>query len=100
MTQVENMNLDEETISQVGLKLSNEHVNAQLATGSRVFEYPGLDKVFVMESDLYGNVMPQDSCFLAFYGPHGLIGKHLKVDVLRNSSISDIKTIVERNSEG
>ena len=99
MTQVENINLDEETISKVGLRLADEHVNAELSTGSRVFEYPGLDRVFIMESDLYGNVMPKGSCFLAFYGQHGLLGKHLKVETLRNSSISDIKKMVDSNLE-
>lgn len=99
MTQVENTNLDEETIRQVGLRLSDEPVHAELSVGSRVFEYPGLDKVFIMESDLYGNVMPKDSCFLAFYGQHGLIGKHLKVETLRNASIEDIKKMVESNLE-
>ncbi len=99
MTHIENINLDEETISKVGLRLSDELINAKLSIGSRVFEYPELDKVFIMESDLYGNIMPKDSCFLAFYGQHGLIGKHLKVETLKNSSVSDIKKIVEDNLE-
>ena len=53
-----------------------------------------------MESDLYGNTMPKDSCFLAFYGSHGLIGKHLRVETLKNASVTDIKKMVESNSEG
>jgi len=100
MIGIEDFNIDEETISKIGLRLSNEPINAQVAQGARVFEYPHLDKVFIMESDLYGNTMPKDSCFLAFYGHHGLIGKHLEVEVLKNSSVEDIKSIVESNMEG
>ncbi|MCW3109986.1 MAG: hypothetical protein JWQ09_4492 [Segetibacter sp.] len=84
MTIIEDFNIDEETISKIGLRLSDEPINAQIAPNARVFEYPHLYKVFVMESDLYGNTMPKDSCFLAFYGHHGLIGKDLKVETLRN----------------
>ena len=100
MTTINDLNLNVETISKVGLRLSDEAINAQVAPGARVFEYPHLDKVFVMESDLYGNTMPKDSCFLAFYGHHGLIGKQLKVEVLKNSSVEDIRNMVEGNIEG
>ena len=93
-------NIDEETISKTGLRLSNEHINAQIAPTARVFEYPYLEKVFIMENDLYGNTMPKDSCFLAFYGHHGLIGKTIKVETLRNASVNDIKNMVESNIEG
>ncbi len=53
-----------------------------------------------MECDLYGNLMPKNSCFLAFYGHHGLIGKHLKVETLKNASVEDIKKMVDSNLEG
>ena len=53
-----------------------------------------------MENDLYGNVMPDHSCFLAYYGQHGLIGKHLSIETLNNSSIEDIRKMVESNIEG
>ena len=92
------VNIDEETINKVGLRLSDKPINAQIAPNTRVFEYPQLDNVFVMESDLYGNKMPKNSCFLAFYGSHGFIGKHLKVETLKKSSAEDIKKIVESNS--
>ena len=94
------LNIDEETISKIGLTLSDKLVNAQIAPNARVFEYPHLDNVFIMESDLYGNIMPKNSCFLAFYGNHGLIGKHLRVETLKNASVEDIKNMVESNSEG
>ncbi|MGI8634998.1 MAG: hypothetical protein ACR2KZ_06310 [Segetibacter sp.] len=97
---IEDFNIDEATINKIGLRLSEEAINAQAAPNARVFEYPHLDKVFVMESDLYGNAMPKGSCFLAFYGHHGLIGKHLKVDVLKNSTVEDIRNMVESNIEG
>src|SRR4051794_20477769 len=100
MTNINDFNIDEQTISEIGLRLSNGDINAQIASNARVFEYPGLDNVFIMESDLYGNTMPEGSCFLAFYGSHGLIGKHLKIETLKNASVEDIKTMVESNSEG
>jgi hypothetical protein len=100
MTNIDDFNIDEETISKVGLRRSTKTINAQIAPDARVFEYPHLDNVFIMESDLYGNTMPKNSCFLAFYGHHGLIGKHLKIETLRNASAEDIKNMVDSNSEG
>jgi hypothetical protein len=94
------INLDEETISMVGLRPSDKSINAQIAPEARVFIYPFLVDVFVMESDLYGNKMPKDSCFLVFKGTHGFIGKHLKVETLRNATIKEIKDMVQSNSEG
>lgn len=94
------VNLDAETIRKAGLRLTDKPVNAELAPDARVFEFPGLENVFIMESDLYGNTMPKGSCFLAFYGRNGLIGKHLKVETLKNASLEDIKKIVESNREG
>ena len=53
-----------------------------------------------MESDLYGNIMPKGSCFLAFNGKRGLIGKHLKVTTLKSASVEEIKKMIEANAEG
>lgn len=94
------VNLDKETIEKIGLRLSNKPINAQIAPEARVFDYPHLDNVYIMESDLYGNKMPKGSCFLAFDGHHGLMGKHLKVETLKNASIEDIKHMVTDNEEG
>ncbi len=93
-------NIDPETIGIVGLRISDKSINAQIAPESRIFEYPYLEDVFVMESDLYGNKMPQNSCFLAFNGKHGLVGKHMTIETLKNASVGDIKHIVESNTEG
>ncbi|MEO6454693.1 MAG: hypothetical protein ABIN97_11495 [Ginsengibacter sp.] len=93
-------NIDAETIKRIGLQLSNKHINAGKALSARVFEYPNLEDVYIMESDLYGNTMPKDSCFLAFNGPHGLIGKHLKVETLKCSSVTEIEKMVHQNNEG
>jgi hypothetical protein len=93
-------NIDEETISKLGLRLSKKPINAQIAPDARVFEYPQLDNVYIMESDLYGNMMPKDSCFLAFVGSHGLIGKHLKVETLKNIDLDEIRNMVQSNTEG
>lgn len=89
--------IDNKIIKQLGLRISNKPINAQIAPGSRIFDYPHLENVFVMESDLYGNTMPENSCFLAFEGNHGLIGKHLSVEVLAKSSVAEIRHIVETN---
>lgn len=94
------INLDEETIKATGLRPAGKTLNATLAPGARVFEYPGLENVYIMESDLYGNVMPPGSCFLAFEGHHGLIGQHLKVETLKRSSAEEIKKLVDSNVHG
>lgn len=94
------VNIDAETIKALGLKLTDKRVNAQTALSARVFEYPHLENVFIMESDLYGNTMPKGSCFLAFNGHHGLIGKYLKVETLQRSSVIDIEKMVQDNNEG
>ncbi len=100
MITIDNVNIDDKTISKIGLQQTDKHINAQIAPNARVFEYPYLDNVFIMESDLYGNSMPKNSCFLAFYGNHGLIGKQLSVETLKNASVEDIKNIVQSNTEG
>ena len=99
MTITEDFNIDQDTINDLGLRPSAEAINSPTAANARIFEFPDLPNVFIMESDLYGNKMPKDSCFLAFYGQHGLIGKQLKVEVLKHSRIEDIKSIVQSNIE-
>jgi hypothetical protein len=100
MESTNDINIDEETIRKIGLQPSDKSINAQISPDARVFVYPSLENVFVMESDLYGNKMPKGSCFLAFNGHHGLMGKHLKVETLKNATIEEIKDIVQSNSEG
>jgi hypothetical protein len=100
MTNINGYNLDAETINKVSLRLSIKQINAQIAPNARIFEFPDLDNVFIMESDLYGNPMPEGSCFLAFNSNHGLIGKHLKLETLKEASVEDIKKIVESHSGG
>jgi len=93
-------NINNKTINELGLRLSDKKLNAVISPDARVFEYPHLESVFIMENDLYGNVMPKDSCFLAFNGHHGLIGMHLSVEALLNATVEDVKTMVESNMEG
>ena len=93
-------NIDDATIAQLGLRRSAHTINAAITPDARVFEFPGLDNVFIMESDLYGNPMPQGSCFLAFGGQHGLIGKPIQIDRLKTCSHDDIKNLVEVNCHG
>ena len=93
-------NIDDETISQLGLIITTKEVNAPSTPHARVFEYPHLDNVFIMENDLYGSTMPEHSCFIAFNGRHGLVGKHMTIDALKKSSVDDIRQLVADNSEG
>ena len=93
-------NLDKEIIEKLGLIQSDKSINAQGAKDARVFQFPNLQNVYIMESDLYGNPMPEGSCFLVFEGRSGLMGKHLKIETLLNSSEEEIKKIVEDNHNG
>ena len=93
-------NLSDALITKLGLTISDQQVNAPLSPNARVFNYPHLEDVYVMESDLYGNPMPQGSCFLAFNGKHGMIGKHLKIETLIEKDVNEIRKMVEANSEG
>jgi hypothetical protein len=92
-------NISAQVISNLDLRLSTELETVSELTG-RVFEYPHIKNVYVMENDLYGNVMPEGSCFLAFSGKHGLIGKHIKIATLKDASIDDVRRLVENNEEG
>jgi hypothetical protein len=94
------VNIDQETITKVGLRPSDNSTAVQIAAGTRVFDYPDLENVFIMESDLYGNRMPKGTCFLAFTGAHGLMGRQLSIDVLKSSSPRKIASIVESNNQG
>ena len=100
MNNTNESNINIETINKVGLRISDKKINSDINNEARVFEYPHLENVFIMENDLYGNVMPKDSCFLAYYGNHGLIGKHLKVETLFNASVSEIRDMVQSNIDG
>ena len=100
MDNITSCSIDNETIRKLGLRISRKRINAEIALDSRVFEYPNLENVYVMESDLYGNRMPKNSCFLVFNGKHGLIGKHLTLETLINASVADIRAMVEENAEG
>lgn len=93
-------NIDDAIITQLGLEVAKEHVNADIAPNARVFKYPFIENVFIMESDLYGNVMPKDSLFLAFYGRNGLVGKHVTIEELKRYNQKDIENIVKSNFEG
>jgi hypothetical protein len=100
MIKSNDFNIDEETIRQIGLQPSQKSINDAISPNARVFEYPNLENVYIMESDLYGNMMPKDSCFLAFYGRNGLMGRQLKIETLKKCSVEEIKKLVENNSEG
>jgi hypothetical protein len=93
-------NLDDKLIKRLGLQLTEAPLNTQATPNARAFKYPHLEDVYIMESDLYGNIMPKGSCFLAFKGRNGLVGKHLHVETLENASLDDIKEMVSSNAEG
>ena len=92
--------IDDLTIKQVGLILTDKPMNVHGAPDARIFKYPGLDNVYIMENDLYGNVMPAHCCFLAFQGKKGMIGKQLKIATLRSYTQKQIKSMVASNSNG
>ena len=91
---------DQKTVNDLGLYQSYKPVNAHVAQDSKIFQFRNLEDIYVMESDLYGNTMPAGSCFLAFNGRHGMLGKHLLIDALRRSSLEEIKKMVADNSNG
>ena len=92
--------IDAETIKTLGLRPATVPVGSQLASNARVYQLPDLEDVYVMESDFYGNPMPEGSCFLAILGNRGLIGRHMSVEKLRNCSAADIRIMVQRMQEG
>ena len=100
MVLTDDYNLDQKTIRKIGLQPCDKDFSAQIAPNARVFKYPSLDNVFVMESDLYGNRIPKEACYLAFYGAHGLMGKYMSIEKLKRLSARDISKIVERNKKG
>jgi hypothetical protein len=100
MADTTNQMLDEETIQSLGLIQTDKRLTADHTHPGRVFEYPHLKDVYILESDLYGNLMPDGSCFLAFYGAHGLIGEHLSIKALKASTPEDIRRRVENDREG
>jgi hypothetical protein len=100
MSDIISYHIDEDTISKLGLTITHKQINAQSTPNARVFEYPHLDNVFIMENDLYGTIMPEHSCFIAFNGRNGLMGKHLSIENLKKYSVEDIRELVANNSEG
>lgn len=94
------VNLDDATIKKVGLVLTSKPINAHIAPDARIFRFPGVEKLYIMESDLYGNTMPEDSCFVAFYGKNGLVGKHLRVETLVTMTKDDMRSLMESNCNG
>ncbi len=100
MSDIISYNIDDETISKLGLIITTKEVNAPGTPHARVFEYPHLDNVFIMENDLYGTTMPEHTCFIAFNGRHGLVGKHLTIDELKSSTVEGIRKLVDDNCDG
>jgi len=84
-----------EIIDSMGLRLTDRPVSSLLAVNARVYEFPTLQNVFVMESDFYGNPMPEGSCFLAYYGRYGYIGTDLPAEKLKETSAEDIKKMIQ-----
>ena len=80
MTNNEEFSIDEETISKIGLRLSDKSSKAKITSEARVFDYPNLENFktrFTVK-----------------------IGKHLKVETLKNASPQDIRNMVDNHKEG
>jgi len=90
--------INEEIIRQLGLQPSKLPSSIQAAQNARVFDYPTLENVYIMESDFYGNDLPEGLCFLAFQGRHGLLGTDLSVEQLRTASKEEIQKMVQTNT--
>lgn len=99
MVDPKSFNIDAETIRKVGLVKSDAPINAQTASDARIFSYPGLKEVYIMESDLYGNPMPKGSCFLAYKGNYGFVGQHLLIETLKNSKPDDITALISTQTD-
>ncbi len=93
-------NLSDQLIKQLGLRPSGKTVNAPTASSDKVFAFLDVANVYLMESDLYGNKMPEGSLFLAFDTHSGLAGKHIRIETLHNSSVEDIRKMVADNDSG
>ena len=52
MKDIMDINIDEETINKIGLRPANKVINAQISPDARVFIYPFLEDVYIMENDL------------------------------------------------
>lgn len=100
MSEVQPQGLNDALIKHLGLKPASKSINVQIAPNARVFEYQAMDNVYLMESDLYGNEMPEGSLFLAFDGHSGMAGKHIKIETLQNSSVEDVRKMVADNDSG
>jgi hypothetical protein len=100
MSNIISWHIDEETINKLGLTITHKQINAPGTPNARVYAYPHLENVFIMENDLYGTIMPEHSCFIAFNGRNGLMGRHLFIEQLRNYTVEDIRKLVASNSEG
>jgi hypothetical protein len=92
--------IDDEIINSLGLQHTTISISAPSSVRVRAYSFPTLEHVYIMEKDLYGNQMPEGSCFLAVQGKHGLIGRSMHVDKLRNYSVAEIKSIVQKIQEG
>jgi hypothetical protein len=92
--------IKQEIVNQIGLQPTDIPAGSQLATNARVYKFRDMEHVFVLESDLYGNPMPEGSCFLAVQGKHGLMGRRLRVEKLRTCSAEEIQKMAQGISEG
>lgn len=93
------LRIDTETLESLGLQVADTPLTAEPFVSGQVYKYQRLDNVYIMETDLYGNDLPEGSCFLAFEGHHGLIGKPLKLEKLKSLSPADIEKMVSDNKE-
>ena len=57
MSDIISYNIDEETISKIGLIITNKQINAQSTPNARVFEYPYLENVFIMLIEKIKNII-------------------------------------------
>ena len=92
--------VNEDIIINLGLQPTTIPISSPSTVGVRAYSVPTLEQVYIMENDLYGNPLPEGSCFLAVQGKHGLIGRSIREVKLRNYSAGEILNIVQKIQGG
>jgi len=91
--------VSKQVISNLSLQLTDKLDTVSELTG-KIYKYPNIKDVYILEKDLYGNSMPEGYCFLAFSGSHGMIGRQLSLKTLEKASEEDMRILIESNEQG
>jgi|SRR6476620_4138960 len=98
MITTNNYTLDEEVVQFLALRLRLTPIEIDSTVTGRIFEYPHIPEVYILEDDLTGNRMPEGTCLLAFTDREKLEGVKLKIETLLISTPGDIKRLIQQAS--